>query len=94
MGKPYSMDLRARVVSSVEREGLSRRQAAVRYEVGISTVIRWVRRLRETSSFAPGKMGGIDRRRLPESIGSGCWRAAGLRISRCAVLWPSLAIAA
>ena len=58
MGKPYSMDLRARVVSSVEREGLSRRQAAVRYEVGISTVIRWVRRLRETSSFAPGKMGG------------------------------------
>ena len=58
MGKPYSMDLRARVVASVEREGLSRRQAAERYGVGISTVIRWVRRLRETSRLAPGKMGG------------------------------------
>jgi len=58
MGKPYSMDLRERVVASVEREGLSRRQAAMRFEVGISTVIRWVSRLRETSSLAPGKMGG------------------------------------
>jgi putative transposase len=58
MGKPYSMDLRERVVASVEREGLSRRQASARYGVGISTVIRWVRRLRETSSLAPGKMGG------------------------------------
>ena len=58
MGKPYSMDLRERVVASVEREGLSRRQAAVRYGVGISTVIRWVRRLRETSKLTPGKMGG------------------------------------
>ncbi|TIY10599.1 MAG: hypothetical protein E5V16_10960 [Mesorhizobium sp.] len=38
MGKPYSMDLRTRVVASVEREGLSRRQAAERYGVGISTV--------------------------------------------------------
>jgi putative transposase len=58
MGKPYSMDLRTRVVASVEREGLSRRQAAERYGVGISTVIRWVRRLRETSKLTPGKMGG------------------------------------
>jgi putative transposase len=58
MGKPYSMDLRTRVVASVEQEGLSRRQAAARYGVGISTVIRWVRRLRETSKLTPGKMGG------------------------------------
>jgi putative transposase len=58
MGKPYSMDLRERVVASVEQGGLSRRQAAARFEVGISTVIRWVSRLRETSSLAPGKMGG------------------------------------
>lgn len=58
MGKPYSMDLRTRVVASVEQEGLSRRQAAERYGVGISTVIRWVRRLRETNKLTPGKMGG------------------------------------
>lgn len=58
MGKPYSMDLRERVVGAVEQDGLSRRQAATRFGVGISTVIRWVRRLRETGRIEPGKMGG------------------------------------
>ena len=58
MGKPYSMDLRERVVAAVEEEGLSRRQAAARFGVGISTAISWVRRYRETGSVAPGQMGG------------------------------------
>ncbi|MBZ9848244.1 IS630 family transposase [Mesorhizobium sp. CA14] len=58
MGKPYSNDLRDRVVASVEQEGLSRRQAAARYDVGISSVIRWVGRFRETGSVSPGQIGG------------------------------------
>ncbi len=58
MGKPYSMDLRERVVSAVEREGLSRHQAAARFGVAASTAIGWVRRYCETGSFAPGQMGG------------------------------------
>jgi putative transposase len=58
MGKPYSNDLRDRVVASVEQEGLSRRQAAARYDVGISSVIRWVGRFRETGSVNPGQIGG------------------------------------
>jgi len=58
MGKPYSNDLRDRVVASVEQEGLSRRQAAARYDVGISSVIRWVGRFRETGSVRPGQIGG------------------------------------
>ena len=58
MGKPYSLDLRKRVVASVETGGLSCNQAAKQFGVGISTAIGWVRRLRETGSIAPGKMGG------------------------------------
>lgn len=58
MTKPLSVDLRERVVAAVEREGLSRRQAAARFGVGVSTVIKWVCRFRETGSVAPGKMGG------------------------------------
>ncbi len=58
MGKPYSVDLRERVVAAVEKEGLSRHQAAERFGVGISTAIGWVRRFRETGSVAPGKIGG------------------------------------
>jgi putative transposase len=57
MSKPYSMDLRRRVVSAVEG-GLSRREAAERFDVGISTAIRWTRRARETGSAAAKPMGG------------------------------------
>ena len=57
-GKPYSIDLRERVVASVVKEGLSRNQAAKRFGVGISTTINWVRRLKETGSVAPSKIGG------------------------------------
>lgn len=58
MTKPLSNDLRERVVGAVERDGLSRRQAATRFGVGVSTVIKWVRRFKETGSVAPAKMGG------------------------------------
>ena len=58
MAKPYSMDLRERVVSAVETGKLSRREAAARFGVAASTAINWVRRLRETGSVAPGQMGG------------------------------------
>jgi len=58
MGKPYSNDLRERVVAAVESGGLSCRQAAARFGLGVSTAINWVRRKRETGSVAPGQMGG------------------------------------
>ena len=58
MGKPYSIDLRERVVAAVRTGGLSCNRAAKQFGVGVSTAINWVRRLRETGSLAPGKMGG------------------------------------
>ena len=64
MGKPYSMDLRERVVAAVLSGGLSCNQAAKQFGVGISTAINWVKRLRETGSVAPGKVGGY----RPKSI--------------------------
>ena len=58
MGMPYSMDLRERVVAAVRTGGMSCHRAAAQFGVAASTVINWVRRLRETGSVAPGKMGG------------------------------------
>ena len=58
MGKPYSEDLRKRVVAAVETGGLSCNRAAKQFGVAVSTAIGWVRRQRETGSVAPGKMGG------------------------------------
>jgi putative transposase len=43
MGKPYSMDLRERVVAAVEAGGMSCHQAAAQFGVGVSTAIIWVR---------------------------------------------------
>jgi transposase len=57
MGKPYSMDLRTRVLGAVE-SGLSRREAAERFHIAASTAINWTRRKEETGSVAPGQMGG------------------------------------
>jgi transposase len=63
MAKPYSEDLRKRVVAAVDG-GLSRHQAAALFDVGVSTVVHWVRRWRETGSVAAKPMGGDHRSAL------------------------------
>ena len=64
MGKPYSMDLRERVVAAVKTGGMSCNKAAKQFGIGVSTAINWVRRVRETGSVAPDKIGGY----RPKSI--------------------------
>ena len=63
MGKPLSDDLRSRVVKAV-LNGRSRRWAASRFGVSVSSAIRWVASYRETGSVSPRAMGG-DRRSMP-----------------------------
>ena len=58
MARPYSMDLRERVVAAVKEEGQSRNQAAARFGIAISTAVKWLERHEATGSVAPGKMGG------------------------------------
>lgn len=60
MANALSLDLRRRVVAAVEA-GLSRRQAASRFGVGISSAIRWVAQARETGDVAPKPRGGARR---------------------------------
>jgi transposase len=52
------LDLRERVVAAVERDGLSRNQAAARFGVAVSTAVHWVRRYRSTGSVKPSQIGG------------------------------------
>ena len=63
MARPYSIDLRERVVRAVEG-GLSRRRAAGVFEVAISTVVEWVRVWRQSGSLAAKPMGGDHSTRL------------------------------
>lgn len=57
MARPYSMDLRERVVAAIEG-GMSRRGAAAHFGVSYSAAIEWMKRRRQTGSVAPGQMGG------------------------------------
>lgn len=55
MGRPYSQDLRERVVDAAASS--SRRQAAGRFSVGVSTAIRWAAQVEATGSVAPRPQG-------------------------------------
>ena len=57
MPKPYSADLRGRVIAAVEA-GESRRAAAARFGVSPSAAVKWTRRARLTGSVEPKRMGG------------------------------------
>ena len=56
MSRSYSTDLRVRVIRSISG-GLSRRRAAARFGVGVSTAVKWYRRYRETGEVAARKQG-------------------------------------
>ncbi len=60
MGKSLSDDLRERVVAAVEA-GASRRQAAARFGVSVSSAIRWVRRWRDRGEVRAKPQGGDHR---------------------------------
>ena len=57
MTTPLTQDLRRRMVRAVEK-GSSIRQAAARYEVSPSAAVKLMRRLRETGSVTPKRIGG------------------------------------
>jgi len=60
MATSLSIDLRRRVVAAVEG-GMSRREAAAHFRVGVSSAIRWVAQARATGDVTPKPQGG-DRR--------------------------------
>jgi transposase len=57
MAKPYSQDLRDRVVASVSA-GRTCRATAALFGVSVASVVKWWQRWRLTGSAAAGKMGG------------------------------------
>lgn len=65
MAKPYSDDLRERVVRAVEG-GSSRREAAGQFEVSVSFVVKLMQRFHATGSFKPGDFGGHGKPKLAE----------------------------
>jgi transposase len=57
MARPYSLDLRERVVAAVAA-GESCRKVAGTYRVSVASVVKWSQRFRLTGSAAAKRMGG------------------------------------
>ena len=60
MARPYSVDLRWRIVRAVEA-GLSRRAAAAKFEVSVSFVVKLMQRWRDKGTLQPERIGGAKR---------------------------------
>ena len=65
MPRPYSQDLRVRLIGAVEA-GASARSAARLFGVSASTAVKWVARWRRTGSVAALPMGGSFRSPLDD----------------------------
>lgn len=68
MTRALSQDLRVRLIDAVEG-GLSRRAAAERFGVAVSTSIKWVDHWRKTGSHQPRPQGGDKRSHRIEAHG-------------------------
>ena len=58
MAKPYSNDLRRKMVASVQ-SGVSRRRTAELFHVSVSCVIKLMQRSEATGDVAPARFGGF-----------------------------------
>ena len=83
--KPYSIDLRTKIVESV-RSGVSKSETARRFGVNRSTVKRYVKRLEEEGSLVPKKAPGSPpkltesaKRLLEEDLEARPWATHGQR---------------
>jgi transposase len=61
-----SMDIRKKVMKAIEG-GMSRRQAAARFDIGPATAVRWAKRVEITGDVAPLRMGGDHRSQRVEA---------------------------
>jgi putative transposase len=67
MVKPYSQDLRERVIAAVEDGELSRREAAKRYRVSVASAVKWLQQYRRSGRLKARPMGG-DRRSVLKPV--------------------------
>ncbi len=91
MGKPYSVDLRERILAHVEA-GHSCRAAARVFRVSASTAVRLAGQKRVQGHIAPKRQG-----RAPGTAGKlgsrtrrSCWRSCGPSRTSRSENWPGL----
>jgi transposase len=64
--KPYSLDLRERVLAALDR-GMSRQQVATTFQISLASIKRWLAARRDTGNFAPRRASGGSTRAIPST---------------------------
>ena len=68
--KAYSIDLRQKIIDVYEREEVSQRQLAKRFNVALSFVVKLLRQYRTTGEIAPKPFnGGVKLKLSSENLG-------------------------
>jgi transposase len=53
MAKPYSYDLRAKVINAIELDGLKKSEASALFNISRNTIDLWLKRKAQTGDFKP-----------------------------------------
>ena len=74
MPKPYSDDLRERVIAAVEEDAVSCREAARRYRVSAASAVKWLQRYRPARAAGARLRWAATAGRCSSRGGTGSWR--------------------
>jgi len=67
--KAYSLDLRQKIIDVYEREEISQRQLAQRFDVALSFIVKLLRQYRNTGNISPLPFnGGVKLKLDPENL--------------------------
>jgi transposase len=55
MAKPYSYDLRKKVIEAIEQDGLKKNEASLLFNISRNTIDLWLKRREETGDFSQAK---------------------------------------
>jgi transposase len=62
MPKPYSLDLRQKVIDAIELNGMTKREASIAFQISRNTIDLWIKRKASTGSLAPASNAPVSRR--------------------------------
>lgn len=67
--KAYSIDLRQKIIDVYEKEQISQRHLALRFDVALSFIVKLLKQYRETGEIAPKPFnGGVKLKLTPEQL--------------------------
>jgi len=91
MPKPYSLDLRQKVIDAIELNGMKKREASIAFQISRNTINLWLKRKASTGSLAPLSNAPVSRQRKIsdlEAFGRFAQQHRDKTQTAMAELWP------